>query len=86
MDFMVGSRALSHTHCPAHAVLRLHVSRRASSMELTVSDLARTLLRGPRSDVYHMHPSLPHAMPLLRPMRHAALRGAALGLLLQQPV
>lgn len=73
MDFTVSSRALTlvgHVTSPANAT----------------SDLPRTLLRDPRSDIHHLHPGLDLALRLLQPMCDAAFRRAAFGLLLQRPV
>jgi hypothetical protein len=86
MDFTVRTRALNCS--PPH--LRFAFMRRrltpATTWLTQHADLARSLLRGPRSDVYHLHPGLDLSLRFLQPMRDTALRRTAFGLLLQQPV
>jgi hypothetical protein len=78
MDFTVGTRA--STALPgAHNLPD-------TAANAPRADLARSLLRDPRSDVYHLYPSIHLAMRLLQPMRDAALGRPAFGIFLQRPV
>jgi hypothetical protein len=91
MDFTVRTRPawLASPRIPAFRVCACGLTCRQSERIqwlMQHADLARTLLRGPRSNVYHLYPSLNLSLRLLQPVRDAALRRAALGLLLQQPV
>ena len=88
MDFTVSTRALVRI-CGANKLQSFKVMRsfpsdlqsRARLTPLSV-DIARTVLRGPRPDVYHLYSSLDFALRLLQPMRDAAIRRPAFGLLI----
>lgn len=58
----------------------------STRLTCTHSDLTSTLLRGPRSHVHHLHPSLDCAMCFVQSMRDAADRRAEPGLLQLRPL